>query len=337
MRSKPPSKKQLDEIIPKRMDDLDAYDVIEIETDVEQLILSFAWKSKIDNLEVRSCCMLFDNLGIIQDNVYWANKISGDNSVKKIGKDTEEYDQYSIRFSDVQAKVNVIIGTLSLISLNDEKLQDVGRVDMTKCLQGCFVTISDARNPSVEIGKFNVTITTNTGGSIIMCKISRKSPSEPFNWRFTTLGDSLDVFSVVDLIPEVQTMWAENWVEMFKWSSTKVIIVEAKDILAANKKSNHSNAYVMASIFGKTIKTPVKPKTLNPSWDYPFEFGMVKNLQLGLFHEAFGGNQYLGEVSVDINSLSLGVLHDIWVDLISKDKKVRSSGSLHLKIFKTKK
>jgi len=241
----------------------------------------------------------------------------------------------------VVKRVNTIIGTITIYGTLSASTLSSKEV-LSSLLSNCYCRVLNARDKS-ELCKFKLP-NFGTQSSQVMCKIHRKSLYEPNMWLFTAIGESLEGSSVVDLIEDVEDRFADNWGEMYKWNITRITVVGAKELIAVNKKGNYSNAFVslVEPDFGKPVKTLTQYKTLRPVWNFKFEVGMIQRMIFEVCHERetlVKGKDVIGEVILDIQSLSIGMEHDVLAEIVPsnpRDRKGQSLGVLHLRVGKLK-
>eukprot|EP01097_Dermamoeba_algensis_P001622 TRINITY_DN1609_c0_g1_i1.p1 TRINITY_DN1609_c0_g1~~TRINITY_DN1609_c0_g1_i1.p1 ORF type:complete len:427 (+),score=92.58 TRINITY_DN1609_c0_g1_i1:43-1323(+) len=115
--------------------------------------------------------------------------------------------------------------------------------------------------------------------------------------------------------------------------------VQAKNLAPMDSNGLSDPYCVVKSTFNKQqFKTKVVKKTLNPDWNEKFKFFAPKldgALQVKLWDkDKFTADDFLGEVSIPINSLQPGKEQDLWLELKDEPKEVqkKEKGQLHVKL-----
>lgn len=95
-------------------------------------------------------------------------------------------------------------------------------------------------------------------------------------------------------------------------SQLDVIIHKAKDVLAMDSTlggEGTSDCYVKATVGDETFITDVRKGTRNPLWDKPLKFDVdpeerrTMSLILKMYDEDFGGDEFMGMVSIPLHDL----------------------------------
>jgi phosphatidylserine decarboxylase len=116
----------------------------------------------------------------------------------------------------------------------------------------------------------------------------------------------------------------------------KMNIIEAKDIPAHD--GNHANPFCVITFGGKTFRTNVAKKTLNPVWNQKLACLVTPDIKNGgvvfAVHdkEKIGSADFLGKTEIDtISKFSDGQVHNSWYDMTYvKDGKTTPAGQIHV-------
>jgi len=256
-----------------------------------------------------------------------------DGSVQHLGPvedSSGDQEQFGISLHKINKGVNVVVGTITLVSIDEGSVTGPNVLDDVYCR---FLNADTGKS----ICRFEVT---NFGreNSQITFKLSRRSPFETTKWKLQALGVPVSCSSVVDLIPEVQENYSDIWDQLFRWNRTEITVVSCTGLQSMNGKKKGSNPFVRITIDKDKkafIKSPVERKTINPTFDFSFELGAVSSTEVEILHEGSFSAKFLGRVVVDIHSLPLDVENDVFLNLIGKGKD-EATGSVHLRIVKKK-
>jgi len=306
--------------------------------EIDDLIIGLNWKLG-GIMEVHSSIMLFDNVGRNNDDVYFVNRGSLDRSVNHLDvvPDSGFQEQYSLSFGKVLKSVNVIVGAITIYSMDDSMVTstDPNVISDVSCR---FINKETGKDICrYEIHNFG------RNNSHIAFKISRKSPFEPNRWRLTAIEFPTSGKSVVDVIPDVQEYYVERWDDMFRWTTTEITIVSATGLRAVKGTKGLSNPHARVIVDRDQklfMNTPTEKKTTNPTWDFGYQTDAIPLCEIEIWHKAIFSSTFLGKVDVDIQSLPLESENDVFVNLNGRGKNAtedsKITGSLHLKVTKKK-
>ena len=133
-------------------------------------------------------------------------------------------------------------------------------------------------------------------------------------------------------------------------------VLEARDIIAGDKRSQSSDAFVRVQLGKKKFCTRVEHKTLTPKWEQHFAFevkaalddagecltlagegkgkGSGKeadgDLRFAVFDKDLFRNDFLGAAKIDLSEWKIGAMHVQWLPLCSKKGEEGGLGELRV-------
>jgi len=144
--------------------------------------------------------------------------------------------------------------------------------------------------------------------------------------------------------PQLSAEEKKRMLRMYPYFRLEVHLLQGKNLIAMDR-GGVSDPYVRC-LHGqdKLFQSRAMPKTVNPSWDETFDVHIdnpFKAITLQVFDkDLVGSDDFMGEATVDLTEMNLLKTEDFLLpltdanneDLIKKNKKKKTLGSIHLKV-----